>query len=895
MFIIPFNFREYYILARGIMGTVITTHRNMDLDALGSVIAVKKLYPDSTVVLPDTKGSDVARLLAENPDVLEFLEESKFDGEFEKLVIVDTDSVTRIPKKLQERVSSNVEIIVYDHHSPNFELPADVSFKEAGATTSFLVLLLKGRGIVPSPLEASVMLAGIYADTGSFRYPSTSPIDFLAAAYLLSFGANIEFVKSYLPLDISDKELDILKVLKDNLKVVEVEGNRIGITYARFDSYVGDVAHLVSRLLEIAGLPALFGVIEVESTVFLIGRSRTQKVDASEVTSFFGGGGHSEAASASLKNRTAFEVLEELKDVLTKVVKPLKRARDIMTSPPKTVLDSVTVSEARIILMRSGINAAPVVDSKGKILGIINRALLDKAVYMGLEKEKVVNVMERDFRYVKPGDSLSLVESIVINDHQSFVPVVEDGKPVGVITRTDILMNLYTKELSDISSFYEKRLTLEPKVRNFSQKLKQFLPKNLYGLVKKIGEFADEEGVNAYIVGGFVRDLVIGRKNFDIDIVIEGDATVFAKHLAKAFGAKVHTFDRFKTATVVFPDGTRIDFASARTEVYKAPGALPEVDMASLKKDLMRRDFTINTLAIKINAKEFGKLIDFFGGLKDIRDKKIRVLHSLSFVEDPTRILRALRFATRYRFDLGKHTEKLLKIAVERKLFKTVEGQRIYHELKQIFLEDNPLRVVNKLYSYGILQSLFEGVVWDRGKKDFFERIRKIVIWHKLNFPEMQQGVRYYLLYFGALFYGEPAYRVRKYLELLSLPEKEEQYVWAFLKEAPKLLSQVNVAKSIREVFSVLEGKKEELLLFLASLPEREEEREKVLKFLKEWRFVKPLVDGEDLKALGLKPGPVFRKILSEIKYAIIEGKLDREDREEQLAYLKEIVNETVQ
>jgi tRNA nucleotidyltransferase (CCA-adding enzyme) len=449
-------------------------------------------------------------------------------------------------------------------------------------------------------------------------------------------------------------------------------------------------------------------------------------------------------------------------------------------------------------------------------------------------------------------------------------------------------MNLYSSEIADISRFYEKRMSSSPRFKNVTSKLKEVLPEELFNLIREIGRFADEKGVNAYIIGGFVRDLVIGRKNFDVDIVIEGDATVFAKELAKRFNAKVHTYERFKTATVVFKGGKRIDFASARTEVYRAPGALPEVDMAPLKKDLMRRDFTINTLAIKINEKEFGKLIDFFGGLKDIKDKKIRVLHSLSFVEDPTRILRALRFATRYRFELGKHTERLLKIAVQRKLFKTVEGQRIYHELKQIFLEDNPLRVMNKLEKYRIISSLFPSISWDRFKKDLFERIRKVIIWHKLNFPEKE--TKYHILYFGALFLKEPLNRVEGYMKELAVPEKEAELILQILKNSLSLIKKVRLAEKNSEVYKLLQNLPEEFLLFLAALPQDDELRNRVLSYLKSWRFVKPLVNGEDLKSMGLKPGPKFKKILSKLKYAIIDGELP-DDREEQLAYVRELVN----
>ncbi len=869
------------------MRTVITTHRNMDLDALGAVVGLKKLYPDAEVVLPDTKGSDVVRLLKENPDILEFTEESAFSGQVDRLMVADTDSLERIPETVRSGITEKTEIVVFDHHSRDFDLPAEVHYKEAGSTSAIVSLLLKGKGLVPSPYEASVLLLGIYADTGSFTYPSTTPLDFVAAAYLMGVGATVSFVRRYLPGGLTDMEIDLLKTLKDNLKTVEVNGNLIGITYGRFDTYVGDVSHLISRLLEITGLPAVFGVVEVQGTTFLIGRSQSSKVDVSKLAEKFGGGGHPEAASASIKGKTVFEVLERLKAVLPEVVEPLKLARDVMTSPPITVSQSEPVSSARLVLMKNSINAAPVVDENGRLVGIVNRALLDRAVYMGLENETVSDVMERDFLTVSPDSPLSLVEEIIVERHQSFVPVVENGRPVGVITRTDLLLNVYRKELSEISSFYEKRLSSSPHFRNVSELLRGALPENLYNLIRKIGEIADRENLNAYIVGGFVRDLILGRKNYDVDIVVEGDATLFAKQVAKELGAKVHTFDRFKTATLVFSDGTRIDMASARTEVYRAPGAFPEVDMAPLKKDLFRRDFTINTLAVKINASDFGRLIDFFGGLKDIKDRKIRVLHSLSFVEDPTRILRALRFATRYRFDLGRHTEKLLKMAVERKLFKTVEGQRIYHELKQIMLEENPLRVLLKMDRYGILKELFPGLNWNKQKKDLFERVRKLVNWHRLTFPD--STVLYHLVYFGVLFFKEPMDRVRSYLLGLSFPEKEVGKLSRYLERSYHVFKNVKEVQIPSKVVEFLEREDEEFLLFVSAVyPEIEG---KVLNYMKDWRFVKPLVSGDDLKKLGLKPGPAFKNYLNKIKCAVIDGKLSRDDREEQLEALKELVD----
>jgi tRNA nucleotidyltransferase (CCA-adding enzyme) len=873
------------------MAEVITTHKAMDLDALGAVVGLKKLYPSAQVVLPDTKGKEVVALLSENPDLLEYENESSFRPErpLRRLIVADTDSVGRIPDSVREAVSESTEVVVYDHHSGSFELPAELHFKEAGSTTSLIALLLKGKGIVPSPLEASVMLAGIYSDTGSFRYPSTTPLDFLAAGYLLSVGANLSFVRRYLPIELTDAEIDLLKVLKDNLSVVTVEGNRVGLTFGRFDSYVGEVAHLVSRLLDATGLPALFAAVEVGNVTFLIGRSRTPQVSAEKALAPLGGGGHDEAASVSLKGITAFEALERLKETLKSAVKPLKRVSDIMTSPAITVPESYTVKEARTVLMKNSINAAPVVGEGGQLLGVVNRALLDRALYMGLEEEKVSEVMEREFETVTPDAPLSAVEELLVVKGQSFVPVVEGGKVVGVVTRTDLLNNLYREELEELNAFYDKRLREQPRYRNVASKLKQALPEELLSLIKKFGEIADRLGVNVYLVGGFVRDLIIGRKNFDLDFVVEGDGTAFAKAVAKELGAKVHAYERFKTATLIFPDGLRVDVASARTEVYRSPGALPEVDAAPLKKDLMRRDFTINTLAVKVNSKEFGRLIDFFGGLRDIKEKKIRVLHSLSFVEDPTRILRALRFAVRYRFELGRHTERLLKMAVERHLFKTVEGQRIYHELKQILLEENPLRVFLRMEKYGVLKELFPNLNWGKRKKDLFEKVRKTVIWHKYNFPD--SPVSYHLLYLGALFLGEEKGKVDGYLHFLALPEREKELLLRLLNKLPKLLKELKPDSPPSLYLKLLEKEPEELSLLLSAVAE-EDVAKKVRSFLTFYRYLKPLVSGEDLKRLGLKPGPIYKEILNRVKYAIVDGRLPAEEREAQLAYLKGLVDE---
>lgn len=860
------------------MAVVITAHKNMDLDALGAVVAVKKLYPGAVVVLPGTKGKDVIKVLEENPKLLDYVDETGFDGEIEKLIVVDTSDIERIPEILKKRIEGkNIPVIVYDHHTKEASGFKNVKlyFKETGAVTSLITMILKGKGIIPSPLEASVMALGIYSDTGSFLFPGTSSLDHIAAGYLFSIGANPEIIKHYLPREFSPEEIDILKILKDSVEILEINGNRIALTTVQFDKYVGDIAHLVSKLLDINNYPALIAVAGVEGTVFVIGRSKTPLIDVSKLAEKLGGGGHSEAASAVIRDKTVYEVKEKVIEVLKEIVYPAKVAGDIMSSPAQTVREDMTVKECLSFLMKQGINAAPVLDDRGMLVGIINRSLIDKAYYMGMDDEPVSTVMEREFSCVFPDTPVSEIEEIIVSNQQTLVPVIDRGKVVGVITRTDVLTNLYRDEIDESEKFYLRRSS-SPHFKNIRQMLKERLPSEVYELLREVGEVATEKGINAYVIGGFVRDLIIGRKNLDVDIVVEGDATELARAFAKKIMGKVHIFDKFKTATVTLSDGFKVDFASARTEIYRAPGALPEVDTAPLKKDLFRRDFTINTLAVKLNGREFGKLIDFFNGLKDIKEKKIRVLHALSFVEDPTRILRALRFAVRYRFNIGKHTEKLLKIAVRKNLFRTVEGKRVYLELKHIFEEDNPLRIVNRMEEYGILKAFSPRFIWNRKKRDFFERIRKIVNWHKLTFNKHKAN--YSILYFAAFLESLPADEVDRLLKDFSVPDDEANLIKNLIYRGRQLAVKLERESfSNSELYEILKREKEEMVLYVAARTTKEDLKHRLLEYLKEWRDLKLVITGNDLKEMGLKPGPLFKKILTELKHRVLDGKVDNE------------------
>ena len=219
--------------------------------------------------------------------------------------------------------------------------------------------------------------------------------------------------------------------------------------------------------------------------------------------------------------------------------------------------------------------------------------------------------------------------------------------------------------------------------------------------MRSIGLLAKDQGVEAYLVGGPVRDLILGMPNIDLDITVEGNAMRLADSFAAMHpGAKVVRYPAFKTATVHLPDGSLVDFATARKETYVRGGAFPAVQPSGINEDLCRRDFTINAMAVAIGPKTWGKLIDPFGGMNDLRLKKVRVLHDKSFLDDPTRILRAARFKARLGLKLEAKTLRLLKSAIKIKVLETIKPQRYLKDLNKILKEPNAKEAIKNLKSW---------------------------------------------------------------------------------------------------------------------------------------------------------------------------------------------------
>lgn len=848
---------------------VITTHTNADFDSLSSMLAAKKIYEDAILVFPGSQEKSLRDFLIKSTVyVFDIVKVKDVDlDKIDTLILVDTRQKSRIGDFSKIIGREGLEIHIYDHHPPtDDDIKGDLEFIENyGATVTILVQILKEKGIEITPDEATVMMLGIYEETGNFTYPSTKVEDFLAASYLLSKGANLNVVSDMLVKELTVEQVLLLNELIRNAVTYNINGVDVVITESLSSHYVGEVAPIVQRFRDMENLNVVFAILGMDDRVFVVARSRIPEVDVGHILSFLGGGGHREAASATLKEKTVPEVKEELISILRTHIKRTIRAKDIMFFPVKTVSPGEKIEDAREIMVKYNINSLPVTQD-GKVLGIVTRQIAEKAIFHDLGNLPVTEYMMSDIRTLKEDDSIDVVKELMASSNQRFIPVLRNGKLIGGITRTDLLRIIGTekKEISEHPHFERKR--------NLRHLMEERLKKDVLKKLKEIGEISERLNYHAYLVGGFVRDLLLGKENYDLDVVVEGDGIKLARELSKVYGLKIVEHREFGTAKVFYKDGVIVDIATSRIEYYEEPGSLPVVEKGSLKLDLSRRDFTINTLAISLNKNTFGELIDFFGGQRDLKERTLRVLHSLSFVEDPTRILRALRFEGRFGFRISKHTLNLMKNALRMGFLTKVEGRRIWNELKLILLEKNPEAILKRMDELGVLSQIYEKLRFDEEMVSIFSEIRGVKSWYELLFKERPfDKVRLYLL---CLLKDFTSSDIDQFLQKMELKERERRKIKADLEMLRELRPKLSMIKNAKksEVYRLLKDLSTEAILLLMAETKDEELRRSISNFVTTSSTVKPEISGKDLKALGFKEGPIFKEILEKLRDLRIDG-----------------------
>ena len=409
-----------------------------------------------------------------------------------------------------------------------------------------------------------------------------------------------------------------------------------------------------------------------------------------------------------------------------------------------------------------------------------------------------------------------------------------------------------------------------PRVINLASKMERQLPAELVNFMWIAGEIARTRGQSLYLVGGVVRDLLLGQANFDLDLVVEGDAIELAKELKRLNQGKITTYPRFNSAKIQW-DKWSVDLATARSETYDKAGALPSVKPSSIDNDLSRRDFTINTMAIRLNPGYYGKLIDLYGGRNDLKHKLIRVLHERSFTDDATRIWRGLRYEQRLDFHLERNTLKLLKQDIP--MLDTISGDRIRYEIECILQEKYPEKVFLRAEELGVLPKLHPALKGNGWLAEKFEQARQ------LSSPEPPEIG----LYLALLAYPLTNEETERLISHLRLPKSSAQTLRDSISLKSKLRLLATPGLSPSGIYRLLDAYSPPALMANSLATESPAASQNIHLFLNRLKYIEISLTGEDLMRLGVVPGPHIRELLELLHEARLDGKITTKQDEEEV------------
>jgi tRNA nucleotidyltransferase (CCA-adding enzyme) len=899
---------------------LILCHQTVDFDALGAAVGLTKLHEGARIVLTGGAHPGVRDFLALHRDEFALLEmRSVNPKKIRSLLVVDAQKRDRLGKAASwfdlPQLSS---IALYDHHiDAEADIPATTTQIEAvGATTTLIVELLERKNIQPNPIEATAMALGIHVDTGSLTFDQTTARDARALAWLMERGANVKTIFEYVEPSLSPQLQKLLQEALEKMQKIQVRGYTIASIFLETENFVPGLSSLTERLVDLTETDALLLAHqynrqrdETESQasqrLTVIGRSRIDGCDLNRIFEPFGGGGHAQAASVAIKEVDAKETLAFLlKQLIAQIPQP-PIARDLMSSPVRTIRPETTIEQAQRILLRYGHSGLSVVDACDRLVGIISRRDLDLALHHGFSHAPVKGYMSKNLRTIAPDTSLPEIEDLMVTYDVGRLPVLDNDKLLGIVTRTDVLRQLHR----DREHQKERNGDKLPLTACLLPSMRARLAAPMWELLDRAANAAQEKGWHLYLVGGAVRDLLLAETEGeplllqDIDMVVDGShrsaddgaGVELASTLQKIYPqARLEVHGAFQTAALLWHKDEQfgslwVDIATARTEFYPYPAANPEVEASSIRQDLYRRDFTINALAVRLTSPREGELLDFFGGLLDLRSRQIRVLHANSFIEDPTRIYRAVRFTVKLEFELEAQTEEYIRYAIASGVYERLRLEnrqapalttRLRAELQYILEARYWQRALKLLANLGALHCLHPALELT---DELWWQVRCISHW--LYWLDCEVVFDRWLLRLEVLIASlKPEIRAKVATHLQLSKDSIERLENLDILET-QIRQQLPYCQLKSDLVRLLRSYKKASLILVA-VRSSQEMRSVIWKYLTDWSQIQPLLNGNDLKALGYKPGPQFKPILEDILTATLDGEI--RDRSEAEGFLKE-------
>jgi tRNA nucleotidyltransferase (CCA-adding enzyme) len=881
---------------------VILTHEQADFDAMAALLGARLLDEVALAVLPRRMNRNTRAYLALYATELPFVDPRDLPPEtIEAIMLVDTQSLVTI-----KGLTKKTTVSVIDHHPRREDLPEswNLTIDTTGATTTLLVESIAGQNSSPlSSAEATLLLLGIYEDTGSLTYAGTTSRDIKAAAWLIEHGASLRVLGQFLDPPLSPEQRTVYQQLMADCHPLTIQGQRVVLATVEAESLTDEISSIAHKMREVLDPDGLFILVSTSEGIRIVARSVSDKVNVARILAKLGGGGHDRAASCLIQTDHLTDgdrkaqlsiLLTELQKMIAAEIPPMTTVGQIMSKNPRLISPETPAEEALILMQRYGYEGFPVSEG-GKVIGLLTRRAVDRAISHKMNLP-AASLMEAGQVVIQPDAPIDDLRDLIVTSGWGQIPVVEaeSGKVIGIVTRTDLIKIMTPTQTAQRHA-------------NLADKLEAALPAVRLALLKAVVALAAEKHMAVYIVGGFVRDLLLDRPGIDFDLVVEGDALSLGRSLAKKYGGRTVMHARFGTAKwfiikvkeqlaaslgqagaapADLPDN--LDLISARTEFYDYPTALPTVESSGIKLDLHRRDFTINTLALRLDGRHYGELHDYWGGLKDLRKGIIRVLHSLSFIDDPTRLLRAARFEQRFGFKIEKRTLELMKNAFE--VMKQVSGDRLRHEFNLILQEPRAGAILNRLTQLGVLTAIHPAIgtlVVYTADLPVEITARMVEDW---SLPAEAAGMPVplalnWLTWLGRL----PTTSLDKVASRLRLPS----VLKALLSDTIEITGrQAEIDQAAAGDLVVILERKPLLAVLAARVINRNERFISQLEsYALKLRHIHPGIDGKDLTRMGLKPSPRIKTILGGLRAAWLDGTISNSAEEQ--ALLQKLLNET--
>lgn len=911
---------------------LVLCHTTADFDTLGAAVGLAHQQPGARIVLPGGAHPGVQRFLALHRDAYPLIERRAVEPQqVRSLALVDAQQRHRFGPAaiwIDLALEAGLPIMIYDHHVTT---PSDIPLTPAqrrvepvGAVTTLVVEELQHANQTLTGAEATAMALGIHGDTGSLTYDLTTARDARALAWLMEQGASLELVAEFAQPALTPALQTLLPEALEQMHTQDCGNYTVAWVHLPLSTYQPGLSTLTERLTtlvdcDVLMLAASYGDRNGETSLTVVGRLRgrlaaTPAADSPHLGHLFrpwGGGGHRTAASLSCTTPTPEQVIDTLiADLQAQLPTPLQ-ARDLMSAPVRTILPHTTIHEAQRILLRYGHAGLSVVDDQGTLVGVISRRDLDLAVHHGLSHAPVKGYMTTAVRTITPTTNLSTIEALMTTYDIGRLPVLDGEQLVGIVTRADLLRQRhqtgYTSAPSDWGLGVEGAMAVPPPAAVLVQQLAHHLSPAVWQILQHMAAAAQKRGWHLYLVGGAVRDVLRWEHTShqgessqetrwlpDIDLVVDGFAQAATEgagvELAQAMkqtypDLQLQVHGRFQTAALVWsvakagqpPQKLMMDVATARTEFYPYPAANPEVEASSIRQDLYRRDFTINAMAIRLTPPQAGLLLDYFGGLDDLQQQQVRVLHANSFIEDPTRMFRAVRFAVRLGFTLDDQTRQYIHHAIDSGIYTQLQQQmvnlpalqvRLKQELRYILAAPYWQPALHLLDQLGALRCLQDGL---RLTPALWRQLGRIGRWvehfgWQQNCPPWQMRLEVLL----ATLPTDQRTAVAAALQLAeesqerqrTLDDVETQLQWALAQP----LSPSQIYRLLRPLPVAT--------LLLASVRHPRPVGQQVWAYLTRWADRHAPLNGHDLKIMGYRPGPQFRLILDDLLAATLDGQV---------------------